>query len=169
MNRICIILSCLCLIISGGTAMPAQERTLPVSGIVMDFEPVCDTLDSLAYTRLTVKVDLELKAVMRRGNSLDFYFTRSLGDCPWRSDTYRWFRESLKELFPQEYSRYDVRISSLMSIRCDIPVPYCLRAIPVFLFVATRVAASLCLGVKGPLRRYLMSCLLGVRYRVREP
>ena len=103
MNRICIILSCLCLIISGGTAMSAQERTLPVSGIVMDFEPVCDTLDSLAYARLTVKVDLELEAVMRRGNSLDFYFSRSLGDLPWTSKDVKWFRSELKSRFPEGY------------------------------------------------------------------
>lgn len=103
MNRICIILSCLCLIISGGTAMPAQKRTLPVSGIVMDFEPVCDTLDSLAYARLAVKADLELEAVMRRGNSLDFYFSRSLGDLPWTSKDVKWFRSELKSRFPEGY------------------------------------------------------------------
>ena len=47
-----------------------------------DFEPVCKALDSLIYERTTVKGELQLRSVMKRGNSLDFYFTSSLSDLP---------------------------------------------------------------------------------------
>lgn len=90
------------LVVSGLVPAMSQSR------IADEFKPACRTLDSLIQEKTTVKNELAIRAVMKRGNSLDFYFTRSLGDCPWRSDTYRWFKESLKELFPQEYSRYDV-------------------------------------------------------------
>ncbi len=78
-----------------------------------DFEPVCKALDSLIYERTTVKGELQLRSVMKRGNSLDFYFTSSLSDLPWTSDDYRWFCRELKERFPAEYRRYSLgRISS---------------------------------------------------------
>ena len=78
-----------------------------------DFEPVCKALDTLIYERTTVRGELKLRAVMKRGNSLDFYFTNSLSDLPWTADDYRWFCRELKERFPSEYRRYSLgRISS---------------------------------------------------------
>ena len=81
-------------------AAPSQKK----SHIVKQFEPVCDTLDSLITIRTSVAGELELKAVMKRGNSLDFYFTRSLGDLPWTAADARWFKEELKRNFPAEYA-----------------------------------------------------------------
>ena len=78
-----------------------------------DFEPICKALDTLIYERTTVRGELKLRAVMKRGNSLDFYFTNSLSDLPWTADDYRWFCRELKERFPSEYRRYSLgRISS---------------------------------------------------------
>lgn len=45
------------------------------SRIVEDFKPVCDTLSKAIEKRTTVRNELKLKNVMRRGDILDFYFT----------------------------------------------------------------------------------------------
>ena len=50
------------------------------SAIVKDFKEVCDSLNTLMTERTSVKGNLRLKAVMKRGSELDFYFTESLGD-----------------------------------------------------------------------------------------
>ena len=54
------------------------------SKIVEDFKPVCSMLDTLLKERTAVGhvEPLQLKAVMRRGSTLDFYFTQTLGDYP---------------------------------------------------------------------------------------
>ena len=52
------------------------------SAIVQDFTPVCDSLAKLINERTTVPGKLKVKAIMKRGNLLDFYFTESLGDFP---------------------------------------------------------------------------------------
>lgn len=88
-----IMLSCL-------TGIKAQSR------IVQDFKPVCDSLQTLLQEKTTVKVRLELKAVMKRGSYIDLYFTRTLGDYPWHNDTYRWFKDTVRDLFPDSYRRY---------------------------------------------------------------
>jgi hypothetical protein len=51
---------------------------------------------------------LRLNAVMKRGKTLDFYFTESLSDCPWYAGDPQWFRKELKALFPEEYSSYSL-------------------------------------------------------------
>ena len=78
------------------------------SKIVEDFKPVCAALDSLLLERTEVGhvEPLTLKAVMKRGNTLDFYFTRTLGDYPWYKGDPQWFRNTLKELFPEGYEKY---------------------------------------------------------------
>ncbi len=78
------------------------------SGIVKDFKPVCDTLSLRLLERTGVKGELKLKQVMKRGSALDFYFDLSLSDYPLRDSDYKWFRTSLKELFPSGYSRYSL-------------------------------------------------------------
>ena len=70
------------------------------------FKPVCDSLDVLIQEKTSVKGELKLSAVMKRGASLDFYFTRSLGDIPWHEDTYKWFLREIRMLFPEDYSGY---------------------------------------------------------------
>ena len=80
--------------------------TAAQSAIVKDFTPVCDSLSILIKERTTVEGKLKLKAVMKRGNSLDFYFTESLCDYPWHKGDTEWFRRSLKSLFPDKYMKY---------------------------------------------------------------
>ena len=88
--------------VCSGVRLPARNR------IPETFCPVCDTMDVLIQEKTSVKGELELKAVMKRGKVLDFYFTRSLGDIPWHGDTYRWFRSELKALLPDGYSEYGI-------------------------------------------------------------
>lgn len=91
----------------------AMQAGICRSGIVEDFTPACKALDSLLYERTTVRGELELKAVMRRGGYLDFYFTSSLSDMPWTKADGEWFRKELRKRFPEEYAGYRLgRISS---------------------------------------------------------
>ena len=76
------------------------------SKIVKDFKSVCDSLSVLIQAKTSVKGDLKMKAVMKRGSCIDIYFTQSLGDLPWKYETYQWFKSTLKELFPEEYGSY---------------------------------------------------------------
>ena len=77
--------------------------------IVKDFKPVCDSLNTLVMERQGIaSPKLSLNAVMKRGNTLDFYFTQSLGDCPWYEGDPEWFRNQLCSLIPEKYSSYNV-------------------------------------------------------------
>lgn len=78
------------------------------SAIVKDFQPVCDSLEILIQQRNTISNELELQAVMKRGSYLDFYFTESLGDYPWHAGETKWFRNTLKSLFPEGYMKYSL-------------------------------------------------------------
>ena len=85
------------------------------SKIVKDFKPVCDSLVVLIQERNTIKGELRLQAIMKRGSYLDFYFTESLGDYPWHAGETRWFRNTLKSLFPEGYEKY--RLGEIYSKR----------------------------------------------------
>ena len=85
------------------------------SAIVKEFMPVCDSLNILIQNRTTVKNELKLQAVMKRGSTLDFYFTESLSDLQWHEGDMEWFRKELKALFPDNYSRY--RLGDIYSKR----------------------------------------------------
>ena len=76
------------------------------SAIVIDFRPVCDSLSRLIQEKNDVYGVLKLQAVMKRGSTLDFYFTESLSDYPWRKGDPQWFRSTLKNLFPDKYKSY---------------------------------------------------------------
>ena len=74
-----------------------------------DFKPVCDTLDSLIKVRHQINHgQLKIKSIMKRGDVLDFYFTESLGDFPWREGEPEWFRNELRKRFPDSYKSYKV-------------------------------------------------------------
>lgn len=77
-----------------------------ITRIKDDFNNISDTLSIIMQQRTTVKVKLELKSVMKRGNFLDFYFTESLGDIPWKKDDAVLFKNSLRARFPKTYKKY---------------------------------------------------------------
>ena len=85
------------------------------SAIVTDFKEVCDSLSALIQERNTVEGELKLQAIMKRGSTLDFYFTESLGDYPWYEGDTKWFRNTLKSLFPEKYEKY--RLGEIYSKR----------------------------------------------------
>lgn len=78
MKRALIILSVLTLFCAKASAQ---------SAIVRDFRPSCDSLCVLLNERSGIDGKLRLKAIMKRGKTLDFYFTESLGDHPLREET----------------------------------------------------------------------------------
>ena len=78
------------------------------SAIIKDFQPVCDSLDVLLKENRDVKGQLRMKNIMKRGKVLDFYFTESLGDYPWRTGEPQWFRKELEKRFPEKYRKYDL-------------------------------------------------------------
>lgn len=78
------------------------------SKIVKAFQPACDSLATLIGERTGVEGKLKLKAVMKRGTTLDFYFTESLGDFPWYKNDIKWLKRQLKGLCPEDYSKYRI-------------------------------------------------------------
>ena len=78
------------------------------SAIVKDFRPACDSLSRLIQERSSVYGELRLQAVMKRGGTLDFYFTESLSDYPWYKGDVQWFRKELRSLFPEKYRSYNL-------------------------------------------------------------
>lgn len=76
------------------------------SRIVADFRPICDSLAVLTGERTGISGNIRTKTIMKRGGNLDFYFTESLGDYPWDKEGVKWFRATLKSLFPEEYRKY---------------------------------------------------------------
>ena len=93
------------LLICFGIGLPSYAQQ---SKIIEDFKPVCDTLSKAIEKRTTVKSELKLKNVMRRGKVLDFYFTISLADCPWLAEDARWLKDTLKHVLPYEYRHYGI-------------------------------------------------------------
>ena len=99
MKRFLIILS---LAFGGLLVCKGQNRTAD------DFVTVCDTRAVMIQDRCGVEGELKLKSVMKRKGSLDFYFTETLGDFPWRKTDVKWFRTALKSLLPDDYAKYKI-------------------------------------------------------------
>ncbi|MBQ9185903.1 MAG: xanthan lyase [Bacteroidales bacterium] len=78
------------------------------SGIASDFKETCDSLTTLLKERTTVRSILRLKSVTNRGGKLDFHFNENLADYPWHKNDVKWFREELRNLFPEGYEKYSV-------------------------------------------------------------
>lgn len=68
-----------------------------------DFKEAADSLTVLMRERTGVRAPVQVKSVLKRGNELDFYFTQTLGDFPWRPGDVKWFRARLGSLFPDAY------------------------------------------------------------------
>ncbi|MBO4341003.1 MAG: xanthan lyase [Bacteroidales bacterium] len=63
-----------------------------------DFKPVTDSLQVLLQERTGVKATFSLERIMKIGKTLDFYFSRDLGDYPWRPGDEKWFKNTFKSL-----------------------------------------------------------------------
>ena len=64
---------------------------------VNDFKSTVDSLQARRKERTTVDAALKLQKIVTRDNLLDFYFTNTFGDYPWRNSDQRWLRSTLKE------------------------------------------------------------------------
>ena len=49
---------------------------------------------------------LKLTRVAKRGTTLDFHFSKELGDYPLRTEDIEWIRKQLLDLFPATYRAY---------------------------------------------------------------
>ena len=90
------------ILLSACLALQAQSK------IVKEFNDACDSLSTLMSEKTGVNGHITLKAVMKRGKVLDFYFTESLGDYPFRPGYAEWFRDALKGQFPDDYRKYSL-------------------------------------------------------------
>ena len=79
---------------------------LPAQDFTSDFKSLKDTLTTLSCEHFAVKSQIEVWRVMRRGKNLDIYFSRHLSDYPWRAGDAEWFRNTLKEFWPENLSGY---------------------------------------------------------------
>ena len=77
--------------------------TLLLSGLALEaqtareFKTAADSLRARLRRRTTVDASLKLNRVTKRGTTLDFTFSKELGDYPWREEDVEWFREELLE------------------------------------------------------------------------
>ena len=84
----------------GANAQTAMLRAL---------KPACDSLNVLIQERQGISSPkIGLNSIMKRGTTLDFYFTQSLCDCPWYEGDPEWFRNQLNDLFPEDYRSYTI-------------------------------------------------------------
>jgi hypothetical protein len=74
--------------------------------ILEAFEPVTDSLTVLAKEHFQVRSYLKLNKAMKRGQLMDLYFTKELGDLPWRPEDLKWFRSHVRDLWPEEVKQY---------------------------------------------------------------
>ena len=71
-----------------------------------EFKTATDSLRARLQRRTTVDSALKMKKVFKRGTTLDFTFSKELGDYPWRSEDVEWFRDELRDLTPAAYRSY---------------------------------------------------------------
>ena len=81
-----------------GLALPAQTAR--------EFKTAADSLRARLHRRTTVDTFLKVNKVTKRGTTLDFRFSKELGDYPWRAEDVEWFRKELLDLFPSIYRPY---------------------------------------------------------------
>ena len=73
-----------------------------------DFKPALDSMKVLMQERTSVVGTVKASKVVKRGSVLDFYMTSAFGEYPWRESDVKWFKNSLKSLFPKQFSGYSV-------------------------------------------------------------
>ena len=74
------------------------------------FSAVVDSMNVLMYERTGVKAKFTLNKVLRVGKSLDFYFSKDLGDYPWRPGEPAWFTKVFHSLAKDRMAGYRMGI-----------------------------------------------------------
>ena len=85
-----LLLSCL--------ALPAQTAR--------EFKAATDSLRARLRRRTTVDTALKLTRVAKRGTTLDFHFSKELGDYPLKTADIEWMRKQLLDMFPPAYRAF---------------------------------------------------------------
>ena len=73
-----------------------------------EFKAATDSLRARLRRRTTVDASLKLSRVTKRGTTLDFTFSKELGDYPWRPNDKEWFEEQLRALMPAAYRSFRI-------------------------------------------------------------
>ena len=81
-----------------GLVLPAQTAR--------EFKAATDSLRARLYRRTTVDAALKLTRVAKRGTTLDFHFSKELGDYPLKTADIEWIRKQLLDLFPPAYRAF---------------------------------------------------------------
>ena len=63
-----------------------------------DFKPAVDSMRVLMKERTGVDVKFSLEKVLKLGKTLDFYFSKELGDYPWHTGDDKWFTNTFLSL-----------------------------------------------------------------------
>ena len=75
-----------------------------------DFSASVDSMKVLLKERTGVDVKFSLSKVMKLGKTLDFYFTKELGDYPWRTSEVKWFRDTFFKLSKDKMKGYNLGV-----------------------------------------------------------
>lgn len=73
-----------------------------------DFQELCDSLSVRALEHFNVKSRLNVSKTMKRGNSLDLYFSNTMSDYPWHDRDLKWLKDELKEGWPKSASNFNL-------------------------------------------------------------
>ena len=76
--------------------------------MISDLKPVCDSLTVWLKERTSVTSGVKLSKVMKRGDVLDMYFTKTFSDYPWKEADVKWFREQFEKNFPSSLKKYAI-------------------------------------------------------------
>ena len=76
--------------------------------VVRDFRTTCTTMTKKMYKHMGVYSKLEIKTATKNGDKIDFNFSETLGDFPWRDEEIEWFKEEFKANFPKGYEAYEI-------------------------------------------------------------
>ena len=76
-------------VLASAQNMPSQAK----------LREMCDSLDARTDRRLTVDGKIKLEKALRRGKTVDIYFTRDAANYPWHQNDYDWFIDELDREF----------------------------------------------------------------------
>ena len=83
-----------------------------------DFSAAVDSMKVLMKERTGVEVKFSLSKVMKLGKTLDFYFSKDLGDYPWRNGDLNWFKSTFAKLSKDRMRGFSMGV--IMSGRCNV-------------------------------------------------
>ncbi|MBQ0044765.1 MAG: hypothetical protein KBT05_07070, partial [Bacteroidales bacterium] len=65
------------------------------------WKEVCDSAKFIMKEKTGVTVEVKVRSALKKGDSVDLYFTERLKDYPWKKDDVKWFRQLISEMTPE--------------------------------------------------------------------